>query len=272
MIRSLIILAILAGCSSTKPTPYQKEKKHEGFADEALEDLKISRFKGNSYTKKDRAQRYAEFHAIENCLPTEHKHANIIDIFDKTVQKEITRSSGSSWGPSTYFGMYPYYSRYSSFGFGAGFNTISANSWNETLIYPVIEVYYTCSDQVVRPELIFKEISANDMKHLVKDVRGAIQVEKIADTSPNKSTVEPGDIILKANGRRIEKVFELIRLFKTTSEEVTVQLLREGERVVAKLKGRDITLDVEKTEKEIISKVCSDKIEQEHLKTNPLCK
>lgn len=268
MYRHLLLLLTLVSCA-TKPTPYQKEKKQEGFKDESYEELKVSRFRGNSYTKKDRAQSYAEFRAIEVCR-REEKLANMIDIFDKTVQKEITRSSGSGWGPS-YFGMYPYYSRYSSFGFGAGFNTISTNSWNETLIFPNIEIYYTCAEKVFRPQLIMKEISAEDMKHLVKDVKGAIQVEKLLEDSPNK-ILEPGDIILKANGRRIEKVFELIRLFKDKDTEVSVQVLREGERMPAKLTGIDVTAKIQEAEKKIIEKVCKDKDDQEKLKDNQLCK
>lgn len=270
MLFRFLLIVSLTACSSSKPTPYQKEKKQEGYRDEAFEELKISRFRGNSYTNKDKAQRYAEFRAIEICSETDKKHANIIDIFDKTIQKEITRSSGTGWGPS-YFGMYPYYSRYSSIGFGAGFNTISSNSWSETLVYPLIEVYYTCSDKVFRPQLIMKEISAEDMKHLVKDVKGAVQVEKVHEDSPNKSSLETGDIILKANGKRIEKVFELIRMFTDASNEVTVQVLREGERVISKLRGKDITAEVEAAEKDIISKVCKDKDKQENLRNVKLC-
>jgi len=271
MLRAFIILFIITGCASTKPTAYKKEKKHEGFSDDSFEDLKIARFKGNSYTKKELAQKYAEFRAIENCSP-EQKHANMIDIFDKTIQKEVTRTSGTNWGPSSYFGMYPYYSRYSSFGIGAGFSTISANSWNETLVYPIIEVYYSCAEKIMRPDIIFKEISTQDMKHLVKDVKGAIQVDKIQDNSLNKTAVEVGDIILKANGKRVEKVYELIRLFTAHNPDVTVQILRDGERVVAKMHGRDVTSEIVKAEQEIIQKVCSDKKDQDHLKTNALCK
>lgn len=271
MIRPFLVLLLIAGCAS-KPTPYQKEKKQEGFTDGGFEGLSVARFRGNSYTKKDKAQTFAEFRAIQVCSETENKHANIIDVFDKTIQKNIIRSSGSGWGPSYGMGMYPYYSRYSSFGFGVGFNTVSTNSWNETLIYPVMEVYYTCSDKIIRPEIVFKEISAEDMKHLVKDVKGAIQVESIPEISPNTKAVERGDIILKANGKRIEKVYELIRLFVTQESEISVQILREGERVISKLKGKDVTSEVEKTEKDIVTRVCGEKDKHEKLKKVSLCK
>ena len=268
----LLILAFIVSCSSTKPTPYQKEKKQEGYRDSTFEDLKVATFLGNSYTKKDRAQSYAEFRAIEICSQENNKHANIIDVFDKTVEKQITRSSGSSFGPSG-FGAYPYYSRYSSFGFGVGYNTMSSNSWNETLIFPIMEVYYTCSNIVFRPEIMFKELSANQMNALVKDVKGAIQIEKILPDSPNLSTFSLGDIILKANNQRIEKVYELIRMFNDKNPEVNILLLRDGERITTRMKSKNITSKVIEKEKEIIDQVCSDEKSKKNknLKENPLC-
>jgi hypothetical protein len=274
MLTRLLVLFILLGCASNKPTPYQKEKKKEGYQEKTFEDLNVTTFKGNSHTKREQAQLYAQFRAIEICRESEKKLANIIDVFDKTVEKNYIRSTGSGWAPSySYFGGYPYYSRYSGIGIGVGYNTMSTNSWNEKLFYPIIEVYYTCSDQVFRPQLIFKEISADQVKHLVKDIKGAIQVERIAETSPNKNAVELGDIILKANGKRIEKVYELISLFNKDSREISVLLLREGEKVVSKIKSTDITAEVKKTESEIIRTTCRKKTKkyEKQLKKINIC-
>lgn len=270
---TILILFILTSCASSKPTPYQPEKKKEGYRDEFFEELKVASFKGNNYTKRDKAKNYAEFRAIENCRVT-NQIANILDVFDKTIEKEITRSSGTGWGPNYGFGMYPYYSRYSNFGFGVGMNTMSSNSWNETLVYPFIQVYYTCENKVIRPQIIFKELSVDELKHLVKDIKGGLQVEKILDDSPNKNTVEIGDIILKANGKRIEKVFELIRLFLVPNSVVTLQMLREGEKIVTNIKGLDITEKALAKENEIIGHVCRDKKHknQKSLQRRDLCR
>lgn len=273
MIFRLTILFLAVSCASNDPTPYQRQKKKEmGYSDKQLENLRIATFRGNAYTSRERAQRYAEFRAIEVCRGTQEEHANILDIFDKTVEKQITRSSGTSWGPS-YFGMYPYYSRYSSFGIGAGFNTISSDSWSETIAFPVMEAYFTCENKVYRPDLIFKELPADRIKHLVQDVKGAIQVEKIPEKSPNEKSVELGDIILKANGKRVEKVYQLIHSFGPRDQEVTLQLLREGERKKVTLRSKEVTKEVNEAEKKIISKVCKekDKEEQKQLKKSKLC-
>lgn len=264
-------------CSTSKPTPYQKEKKKEGYRDRTFEELRVSSFKANPYTKKNRAVLYAEFRAIDQCRAESKKHANLIDVLDKTIEKEITKSTGGAWGPSIYGGAYPYYSRYSTIGVGIDYSTISSNSWKETLTFPYIEILYTCSDLVFRPKVQLKELGADEIKHLVKDVKGALQIEKILDDSPNKDRFESGDIILKASGKRIEKVYELIGLFNAIQRDVPLDILREGERHLINLKSVDVTKDVALTENEIIKKACQDKKikkydEKSELLNNRLCK
>ena len=238
--------------------------------------MKVARFKANSYTKKEKAELFAEFRAIENCRETENKRANIIDIFDKTEEKIVTRTSGTNWGPSYGFGSYPYYSRYPGYGYGVGIDmsTSSGTMWNEKVAYPNLEVYYECRDKIFRPQILFKEINAETMKLLVKDLKGGLQVEKLPETSPNHKKIELGDIVLKANGKRIEKVFELVRLFDSADSKVTLSILREGRPLTAKVTAVDVTTEVDKTEQDIISKVCSMKKDddQKLLKSSPLCK
>lgn len=272
MFLRILAALILAGCSSNKPTPYHKEKKDFGYSDDRNEGLRVSTFKGNAYTSVSRAKQYAEFRAVEVCL-SEDFHANIIDVYNKTIEKEITRSSGTAWGPG-YFGSYPYYSRYSSFGIGASFNTMSSNTWSDTLSYPVIQVLYRCNEQIYRPEVIFRELSADQIKHLVKDVKGAIQVEKIPPASPNLNTIEYGDIVLRAQGHRITQVQELIRLFDHEHQKIRVEVLRDGVKKNLTLKSRDMTNEVMMAEKEIVTKVCRMKKnnKEKDLKDNKLCK
>lgn len=277
MLKQLIIpaLFLLGSCSTEKPTPYQKEHKKEGYRDQEAEDLKISSFRANSYTKGEDAVLYAEFHAIEVCR-AEHKHANMMDVGDRSERKDVVRTSGSGWAP-TYgygFGMYPYYSRYSSVGLGVGYTSMNTDSWSETLIFPVFDVYYNCSEKIFRPQILFKEISAENMKLLVKDLKGALQIEKIMDTSPNQKSLEPGDIILKANNQRVEKIYHLIRHFDGKHSEVLVEIMREGVRKKITMKANEVSAEVEVKEKEIIDKVCKLKKDdaQKELKTSSLCR
>lgn len=269
----LLILTLFVSCA-TKPTPYKSEKNKEGYSDQQEGNFRIATFKANSVSKKAKAQRYAEFRAIETCHELNGLHANILDIVDKTIEKDITRTSGTNWGPSYGFGMYPYYSRYSSFGFGIGMNTMSGSSWKEKVIFPVMQAWYTCSEKVYRPKLLLKEISAEESKLLVKDLKGSIQVAKVPEDSPNKTALEDGDIILKANGKRVEKVYDLIGLFDRHDSEVTAQLLRDGEKVLTKLRAIEVTEEVVKTEEEIVADVCHDQKykNQTSLKKRLICK
>lgn len=265
-----LILIFAMACSSNDPTPYQKAKKGRGYSDRTEEDIHISNFKANSYTKVGNARLFAEFHAIENCRREGFKYANILDIFDKTEAKEVMRTTGSAFGPTYYgsYGMYPYYSRYSNFGVGASFNTVSTDTWHETRVYPNIDVYYTCDNLIWRPKTMFREVPAEEMKHLVKDLRGGIQIEKIMSDSPNLTILAEGDIIIKANGKRIDRVYMLVQLFNEKAHEARVEVLREGEKKTFTMKASDVTATVNEAEKKIIVDACKKKEIKEHI----LCK
>lgn len=263
------LLLFTVACSSNQMTPYKKEKKNEGYADSSLKGMRVATFKGNSSTKKEVARNFAEFRAIEVCRnANEGKHAAIIEILDKSFSKEIRRSSSSSYGPSG-ISMYPYYySRYSTIGFGVNYNTIDTESWNETYNYPVIEVLYRCEDLVFRPKLSFRELNADQMRDLVKDVKGGIQVEEILDER-NKVSLKIGDIIIRGEGNRIEHVYQLNALFTDKKKVVSVELFREGAKFTKKVYSDDVTKDVTAHEEELIRKVCTSKGKPEN---NSICK
>lgn len=214
---------------------------------------------------------YAEFRAIQLCLDEGYKYANIIDIFDKTVSKEVTKTDANVYGPSYSYGMYPFYSRYSSFGVGINYSNVSSRSWNETYVYPVIEIPYTCVNSVYRPKIMFREIPADEMKHLVKDIKGGIQIQKFMDDSPNIKELKNDDIILRANGERIERVFELIQYFSEKRQTVKLEILRDGKKLSANMKAVDVSDVTGPAEKKIIEEACKeDAVKEKFQKT--LCK
>jgi hypothetical protein len=257
-----LLLVFLIACS-TKPTSYQKEKKNEGYSDGKLEDLRVASFKANSKTKLKKALLYAEFRALEICRK-EKLLINIVDSVDKSVKKEVTHGTGTGFGPAFYGGMYPYYSRYSSIGVSATFGG-SGTYWNETYTYPRIDVLYTCSETIHRPLITVREVPASEVRHLVKDIRGALQVKKISADSPNRKLQE-GDLILKAQGKRIERTHELIRLFTARAPKVSAVVLREGRELSLTLSSKDVTEEVREAEKKIIKKACEDE-----KNPSPLC-
>jgi hypothetical protein len=271
MLRILILLLILVSCSSHDRTKYgtYSKKNGGGYQDKAVDDLKVVSFKANSYTKKHYAIKFAKFRAIEICTTENSKLTHLLDTFDKTQSKTITRTSSSGY-PSYYYGMSPFYSRYSGFGYGFGFSTTNTNSWNETLNYPDIEVVFECANEVYEPKVEFREVPADEMKLLVKDLRGGLQVEKIPADSPNAKDLMVGDILIRANGERVQQIYQLLSLFhKSKNHKLAIEILRNGlVKTGILLVGVDATEKILEAQKEIIKSACK----QEEIKTNPLCK
>ncbi len=272
--RSFIILSlvILASCSSAKRTQYQKyDDKVGGYSDSILEDsIHVSRFEANSLTKRSYAEMFARYHSLEECRREGKPYSHILAVIDKSSKKKITRSNSDYWGPSYYYGMgmSPFYSRYSGFGFSTGINMVNSKAWEETLVYPEVEVVYHCAEKVYEPEIAMRDIPADEMKHLVKDLRGAVQVEKILPGSPNRNLQEE-DIIIKANGKRIMKGHQLLALFKDGPDPVKVELLREGERKTVSVRADDVTKNVSENLTELKNRACDFK---DVKNTSPLCK
>lgn len=264
--KNLIWLSLLlaSSCGSIKKTTYHAHEKNEGYWDSAsLDGLKIAGFRGNHKTKKSDAETYAHFRAIEQCYNDAQKIPLVVAVDDKTLTKNVTR--GSSYGyPSYYYGMSPYYGRYSSF--GVGFQNFNMNTWEETEIYPVIEVQYMCLKKIYKPKLELKDIPSADMKLLVKDLRGAIQLVTVPDHSPNLKNFEEGDLIIKADGKRIDQSRNLLKMLNThDNHSLMVDVLREG---VMKKNIKLGAVDVNETEKkaqgEVINWVCQKKEAKDH--------
>lgn len=257
----------LFSCAHNERTPYQVYKKHQGYREKVEDGLRIVNFMSNSYTKIEDTMIFAKFRAIELCLGENKKFALILDVVDKTEKKDILRSRGDTYYPSYYYGMSPYYSRYSSFGLYGGFGTTNTETWKETIVTPQIDVLYQCADTAKGPEVIFRDVSAEEMKILVKDLKGGLQVEKILDHSPNKNIVEFGDVLIKANDQRIQKNFEVLKLFNE-NKKLKVDIYREGQRKILTLKSHDISASVLKSQEEIIKAACQYK----EIKEKEICR
>lgn len=262
---SLTLLISIVGCASSR-TKYQSYEDKEGYRDRESKGLKVTSFKANARTKKEVAELFAKFRAIENCKEAGFKLAHILDVKDKTVSKDVVRSSSTGF-PSYYYGMSPFYSRYHT-GFGLGFSTMSSNTWEETYSYPEFEVTYECAQETFEPELILREVPAEEMKLLVKDLKGGLQVEEIIKGSPNQNVIKEGDVILKANDRRLESKSVLIQMFKPGQTSIPIEVMREGVRKNVILKGVDVSSYILDSQKEIIKKACHKK----EIKKRQLCK
>jgi hypothetical protein len=263
---SLALLISVISCASSR-TKYKSFEDKEGFRDkEGKAGLKVTSFKANARTKKNIAELFAKFRAIENCMESGFKLTHILDVRDKTVSKDVIRSSSTGF-PSYYYGMSPFYSRYHT-GFGLGFSTMSSNTWEETYSYPEYEVTYECANTIYEPELILREVPAEEMKLLVKDLKGGLQVEEIIKGSPNKNVVQEGDVILRANDRRLESKSVLIQMFEPEQTSIPVEIMREGIRKRVNLKSVDVSNHILESQNEIIKNACR----KEEVKKRDICK
>ncbi len=254
---SIICLILLFACSS-KRTQYDKyEKRVGGYSDATVEEnLRVTKFEGNSLTKKSYAEMFARFHSLEECRKM-GQLSHILAVVDKSSTKRVIRSDSDAWGPSYYYGMgmSPYYSNYSGLGFSTGISFVNSRAWEETLIYPEIDVIYHCTDKIYEPELAMRDVPPDEMKHLVKDLKGGVQIEKILEGSPNKA-IQSEDIIIKAEGKRIMKGHQLLALFKDKPGPVSVEVLREGHRKTISVRAEDVTARVEKNLVDLKKSAC----------------
>lgn len=255
---SFLILLTFVSCSSSR-TQYQKfEKKEGGYRDTVLSDgIHATSFEANSLTKRTYANLFARFRSLEECRHEGKSYSHILGIIDRSSVKKVMRSDGDYWGPSYYggVGMSPFYSRYSGFGFSTGINFINSRSWEETLVYPDVEVIYHCTEKVYEPEVVMRDVPPDEMKHLVKDLKGGVQVEKILPGSPNRELKEE-DIIIRAQGKRVVRGYEVLALFKDGPRPVSVEVLREGEKKSLTLHAGDVTEVVEKNLSVMKGKAC----------------
>jgi hypothetical protein len=273
MLRLMILLGLAMGCAGLDRTKYRPWEKNEGYREKQLEgDVQLSSFRGNKHTSKAQAELFAKFRAVEVCQDSGKKIAHFLSVSDRTQARDITRTSSNMFGPGFYhgmgFGMYPYYGRHPRFGFSAGFHTMHSDSWRETLIFPEVAVFFHCEEQVYEPMLSLREVSADEMRILVKDLKGAVQVEKVLPGSPNSGSIESGDVLLRVGGERIQSILELLQAAKASpNSAVTVDVFREGERKKLSLRSQDVTESIQRTQEKIIAEACAN----EDVKERPLC-
>lgn len=261
----LILLGSICACS-TSPTKYVASKGEDGYSDKVISpNLRMTEFLGSSATKKESAELYAKFRAIEICLQNKAKYAHILLVKDKTFDKEITQTT--TYYPSYYYGASPYYGRYGT-SYYSGY--ASTHSWNESYTYPLFEVYFECVDAPVDARMSFKPLSQSQMKEFVKDIKGAVQVDEILPDSPNKNQLKVADIIISANGTRVENILELFKASRSSlGSKFTVEFFRDGVKKNADVKYLDVTEMVAHSQAQIIKEACK---VSDIKDTNPLCK
>lgn len=245
--KTLILLLLLVGCSHQGRSKYRAYEDKEGFRESKENSFDVVSFRGNEMTKSKEALLFARFRSIELCG---EKLSYVMNVRDRSEKKEIIRTSGNAY---PYYGM-GYGSRYSTIGFG--FGGMPMNAWSETQVYPHLDVVYACVDKVRGPHVSLREVSREEMKLLVKDLKGGLQVESVPSDSINSASLNTGDIILKLDGQRVERIEELLGFFLRKQEGV-LDLLREGEKKTVTLRSQDIQKWVAEDQSAAIKEACA---------------
>lgn len=269
LLAALVLVSV--GCS-TRPTTYQlSTKDKDGYSDKNMDNLlRVATFKGNSATSKETAELYAKFRAIEICEELGNTLTHIMLVKDNTYSKEISQTTATA--PTYYYGMSPYYGRGGAYGrgYGMGYGTVSTTTLNDTYTYPMFDAYFECVDRPVDARVSLTNLSASQMKDIVKDLQGAVQVEEVLDDSPNKGTLEKGDIVVRVNNERVEKIIDVYHLLrKPGGSKFRAEVYRNGVKKMVDVKLADVTDQVTESQKEIIKQACKVKDLKDK---NKLCK
>jgi hypothetical protein len=264
--RVLLFLIILSAVScSTSPSLYAPSKDKQGYTDETVVDgLRLATFQGNSATKKSSAELYAKFRAIEICFDLKKPYTHILDVRDKTYSKEITQAS--STGPSYYYGMSPYYGH--GAGMGMSYGTTSTTISNETYTYPMFDVYFECVDKPLDARVALIVLSQSQMQTLVKDLKGAVQVDNVLEDSPDQGKIQKGDIIIKANGERVTTVLDVFKAArKAKQQNFRIEFFRDGIKKQTEISFLDVSNLVDEVQKDILKQAC--KVDE--ISKRPIC-
>jgi hypothetical protein len=270
--RLMLTLTILSAVAcSTAPTPYQTKQDQQGYSDKIIDsNLRVAEFQGNAETKKETAELYAKFRAIELCQEMKQPTTHIMLVKDKTYSKEITQTSTT--GPSYYYGASPYYGRYGGYGpaYGMSYGGASTVSSNETYTYPLFEVYFECTETPKDGRISLVNLSGSQVEAIVKDLKGAVQVDEVLPDSPNAGKLKKLDIIISANGERVTNVLDVYKATrKVNQQNMKIEFYREGVKKQTVVSFLDVKELVGQAQKEIIKAACN----VENIKeTNSNCK
>lgn len=259
-----LILLIIAACST--PTQYVPETKNKGFSDKTIEnDLRVASFQGNAKTKKETAELYAKFRAMEVCHELGRRYTHLLLVKDKTFSK-ITQTSSTT--PNYYYGMAPYYGRYG--GYGMAYSTPTTTTSSESSTFPFYEVYFECVEEPVDARISFIDLSSSQMDKLVSDLKGAIQVNEVLSDSPNIGKLQKADIVYKVAGERVTTIIEAYHAArKSKNQSVMVEFFRDGMKKQTLVSFKNVAELVEQSQNEIIKEACK----LDDLKNkNDLCK
>lgn len=266
-------ILILSSCSTFHKVTYIKEKNQYGYSDSSFQSevgqVRVVSFKGDARTSRKLARKLAYFRSLEVCWEQDKKHVNILEVFDRSFEKVSLQADVTSPHFFYGFGTFPYYSRYSSWGIGADVNLIDSRSMREFIFYPWIEMYFLCSQVVESPLLKLRNIPRENMFHLVKDLRGGIQITGVNQKTHFKKSIHEGDVIIAYQNKRIDQKYLFLQQLQWPHKHREITFLRDGKKMKANLQTQNVTEKIIEKEKHLLQFLCHHK--KMKLKKRKIC-
>jgi hypothetical protein len=133
-----------------------------------------------------------------------------------------------------------------------------SQSWNDTLTFPTFDSFFSCTHQAYMMKVKMKSVSAEDMRSMVKDLMGAVQVENVMAESPNRGILHTGDFVIKINNERVQNIHQISAVVDAAEnkENLSVSLIRDGQTMTVIAKATDASSMIMEQNRKIISSAC----------------
>lgn len=253
---AILLVPALSGCASfnkAAPPTYGPSLFSEGYTDNTQtlnhQNLYSTIYESNGRLNDQGVQQLARFRAIEKCKSLKFEYAQIFKSEDRGSSNMILRSSTSTQQFPTSYVRGP-----NGTSVWGGNSLTSTSTWNETVHRPAALVYYFCTNQSQALRSQFRPLSGQDLKPLVKDLLGGLQVWRAED-----SGLKRGDVILGVgDSKRIVDEAELYSyLLGENKNSVTFDVLRDGAIRRIHLDLSDIKHDKRQEQNEFAKSTCS---------------
>ena len=282
---SIIISGILISSCATR-TKYGPHLNIEGgySSIEKGDGITMARFAGNGKTHPNDAFLFSMFRSIEICKSRGYKYSRILGVSNLSQSKTVTRSSNYKiQQPTSFNGSYKENTTLSSNGpnninastsgdltgqFSGGSSFGGASSWQENLIIPTFDTYFTCENKIKIIGAAVEFLASSKVSKFSKDYLDAVLIRQISLQSPNKTVLKVGDIVLKVNGNRVQNPLEFSREIEKGETKTNLTILREGKRKEIEVSPFDGSKFLASHNNDIIMRGCS----VPENKTNHICK
>jgi S1-C subfamily serine protease len=114
-----------------------------------------------------------------------------------------------------------------------------------------------------------KAVSAEDLKSLVKDLMGGVQVTGFISMSPNKDVLRVGDIITTIDGQRVQSLSAITIAIDSAKDKdhISLRIIRDGASQTVQVKALDVSNEAEGQSQQFITQACT----VPEIKQRPIC-